>query len=197
MNLRLTFYGDAKKFLVEYVQPEPKVDEEPDYVNKNPTPTPSDDPDPEPTPPAPIIPKPEEPTLPRGEGGIILQIGANFGEILEVPQFYISARALGLDGISIATQEKAWQAMDVLHEAVNRVSGIRGEYGALQNRLEHNINDLSQATENISSAESRIRDADVAEEYTRLIKLNIIQQSVQAMMAHNNEDAGRVLQLLR
>lgn len=72
-----------------------------------------------------------------------------------------------------------------------------GGYDALQNRLGHNINDLGQARENITEAESRIRDADMAEEYVQLVKLNILQQSSQAMMFHSNEDTERVLQLLQ
>jgi len=132
-----------------------------------------------------------------GPGGIILQIGANYGEILEVPRFYLSARALELDKVDISTQQNAWDSMPVLKNATNRVSSIRGEYGALQNRLEHNQNDLSQAAENLTDAESRIRDADMAEEYTKLVKLNILQQSAQAMLSHSNQDANRVMQLFQ
>lgn len=157
----------------------------------------------QPDPPGPDQPDPSGPDQPDSSepdnqvGGIILQIGANYGETLEIPRFYLSAHALGLDDISIATQDRALEAMGVLRDAINRVSSVRGSYGALQNRLKHNINDLAQTRENISDAESRIRDADMAEEYIKMVKLNILQQSSQAMMAHSNEDSERILQLLQ
>lgn len=132
---------------------------------------------------------------PNGPGGIILQIGANYGKILEVPRFYLSARALELNKVDISTQQNALDSMPVVLNAINRVSSIRGEYGALQNRLQHNQNDLRQAAENLADAESRIRDANLAEEYTKLVQLNILQQSAQAMLSHSNQDVTRVMQL--
>ena len=67
---------------------------------------------------------------PNGPGGIILQIGANYGKILEVPRFYLSARALELNKVDISTQQNALDSMPVVLNAINRVSSIRGEYGA-------------------------------------------------------------------
>lgn len=97
--------------------------------------------------------------------------------------------------MDISTQQNALDSMPVVLNAINRVSSIRGEYGALQNRLQHNQNDLRQAAENLADAESRIRDANLAEEYTKLVQLNILQQSAQAMLSHSNQDVTRVMQL--
>lgn len=165
----------------EYVPTPPYVPPQPQPI---PTPTPT---------PTRKLEAPE----PKGLGGIILQIGANYGEILEVPRFYLSAKALELNKVDISTQQNAWDSMPVLSNAINRVSSIRGEYGALQNCLDHNQNDLSQAVENLTDAESRIRDADMVEEYTKLVKLNILQQSAQAMLSHSNQDVNRVMQLFQ
>jgi len=196
VELDLVFYPDSGKFRIKG-HPVPPPAEKPEYI-----------PDPPPTPvrPDPTKPDSEKPgtlwpgyELPEKKRtrGIILQIGANKGEILEVPVFYISKRALGLDRVDISTQQNALDSMAVLKNAINRVSSIRGDYGALQNRLEHNQNDLSQATENLTDAESRIRDADMASEYTKYVALNILQQSSQAMLAHANQDASRVTQLFQ
>lgn len=152
---------------------------------------------PPPTPPSPSNPSSPSNPRPSGKGGIILQIGANFGEILEVPTFYLSRKALGLDKVDISTQQNAWDSMPVIKNAINRVSDIRGTYGALQNRLEHNMNDLSQSTENLTDAESRIRDADMAQEYANQVRLSISMQAAQAMLAQSNQNASQVLQLLQ
>ena len=193
--LNLTYFPKAGAFRVVAEQPTPPDAKPPEYTTN-----PGGDPDP-PTPPPDPAPAPERPELepapPKGPGGIILQIGANYGEILEVPRFYLSAKALELNKVDISTQQNALNSMQVLRDAINRVSSIRGEYGALQNRLDHNQNDLSQAAENLTDAESRIRDADMAEEYTKLVKLNILQQSAQSMLSHSNQDVNRVMQLFQ
>ena len=189
-TLNLIFHEDAGVFRTED-QPDPPPAKKPEYTS---TPTPPGEPGTG-TPNTAISNSTYVPH--EGERGIILQIGANYGEILEVPRFYLSSHALGLDRISIAAQKRALEAMPVLREAINRVSSIRGSYGALQNRLEHNINNLGQAVENMTDAESRIRDADMAEEYAKLVKLNILQQSAQAMLTQSNQNASRVLQLLQ
>lgn len=203
-TLDLKFFPGAGVFRTAD-QPKPADAKEPGY-SSDPTPpgepvTPQPPAPPAPKPPAPEPPEPPEPPVtpdpPKGRGGIILQIGANYGEILEVPRFYLSSRALGLNHVDISTQDNALASISVLKDAIDRVSSIRGEYGALQNRLEHNQNDLSAATENLTDAESRIRDADMAEEYTKFVALSILQQAGQSMAAHSNNDASRVLQLLQ
>ena len=104
--------------------------------------------------------------------------------------------AMGLDGVSIATQGDAQAAVDAIKSAINYVSDVRGTLGATQNRLDHTINNLSVMTENIQDAESTIRDTDIAEEMMSYTKNNILVQSAQAMLAQANQIPQGVLQLL-
>ena len=104
--------------------------------------------------------------------------------------------ALGVDGLSIATAKDAAAAIDTIKNAINYVSGVRGDLGAYQNRLEHTSNNLSVMAENIQDAESTIRDTDVAEEMMSYVKNNILVQSAQAMLAQANQVPQGVLQLL-
>ena len=87
--------------------------------------------------------------------------------------------------------------MDLIKQAINKVSSVRGDLGATQNRLDHTINNLSVMTENIQDAESTIRDTDVADEMMAYTKNNILVQSAQAMLAQANQVPQGVLQLLQ
>ena len=105
---------------------------------------------------------------------------------------------LGIADIDISTQEGAKAAaVDKIKDAINYVSDVRGTLGATQNRLEHTINNLSVTTENMTAAESRIRDVDVAKEMMSYTKNNILVQSAQAMLAQANQTPQGVLQLLQ
>ena len=104
---------------------------------------------------------------------------------------------MGLDDISIADQTSAQAAVDVIKDAINYVSDVRGTLGATQNRLDHTINNLSVMEENIQDAESTIRDTDVADEMMEYTKNNILVQSAQAMLAQANQVPQGVLQLLQ
>lgn len=187
VELDLIYYPKSGVFRIE-TQPKPPDAVKPGYNVPDPKPTP--DPKPDPDPPEP--PKEEEP----GEGGIILQIGAEYGEILTVPQFYLSLDALKMGNLDISTQPNAWESMPVIRNAINRVSSIRATYGALYNRLEHNQNQLRHMVENTTDAESRIRDADMAEEMMAYTKANILSQSAQAMLSQAAQQPQSVLQLL-
>lgn len=187
--LDLKYHPKAGVFRIE-TQPKPPDAVKPGYNVPDPKPTPDPKPDPKPDPPEP--PKEEEP----GEGGIILQIGAEYGEILTVPQFYLSLDALKMGNLDISTQPNAWESMPVIQNAINRVSSIRATYGALYNRLEHNQNQLRHMVENTTDAESRIRDADMAEEMMAYTKANILSQSAQAMLSQAAQQPQSVLQLL-
>ena len=107
------------------------------------------------------------------------------------------ASSLGIDAIDISTQDGAQAAVDVIKNAINIVSDVRGTLGATQNRLDHTINNLSVMTENIQDAESTIRDTDVADEMMAYTKNNILVQSAQAMLAQANQVPQGVLQLLQ
>ena len=105
--------------------------------------------------------------------------------------------AMGIDKISIADPTSAQAAIDTIRSAINYVSDVRGDLGAIQNRLEHTINNLGVQAENITAAESRIRDTDMAEEMMAYTKNNILVQAAQAMLAQANQVPQGVLQLLQ
>ena len=103
----------------------------------------------------------------------------------------------GISGLSISNVTNAQNAISTIKNAINYVSKIRGNLGAIQNRLEHTVNNLSVMEENIQNAESRIRDTDVADEMMAYTKNNILIQSAQAMLAQANAVPQGVLQLLQ
>ncbi len=107
-----------------------------------------------------------------------------------------SARGLGTDQLSLATQSDANGAIDKIDNAINKVSMVRASFGAMQNRLEHKIANLDTNNENLTAAESRIRDTDMAEEMTNFTKNQILAQASQAMLAQANQLPQGVLQLL-
>lgn len=116
---------------------------------------------------------------------------------LEVAIKDMHASSLGISGLNISTQDGAAAAVDLIKNAINKVSDVRGTLGATQNRLDHTINNLSVMTENIQDAESTIRDTDVADEMMAYTKNNILVQSAQAMLAQANQVPQGVLQLLQ
>ena len=134
-----------------------------------------------------------------GGAGLTLQIGdtAEAFNQLTVKVGNMSSASLGIGGIDISTQEGAKSAVDLIKSAINKVSSTRGDLGAIQNRLEHTINNLSVTTENMTAAESRIRDVDMANEMMAYTKNNILVQASQAMLAQANQIPQGVLQLLQ
>ncbi|WP_305145954.1 flagellin, partial [Extibacter muris] len=132
-------------------------------------------------------------------GSLSLQIGdtAESFNQLEVSVGSMSTDALGIGSIDISTQAGAKSAVDLIKNAINTVSSTRGDLGAIQNRLEHTINNLSVTTENMTAAESRIRDVDMANEMMAYTKNNILVQASQAMLAQANQIPQGVLQLLQ
>lgn len=99
--------------------------------------------------------------------------------------------------VSIATQDLASDAVSRVKSSINTVSSMRGKLGALQNRLEHTVNNLGATAENVTAAESRIRDVDMAKEMMAYTKNNILVQASQAMLAQANQLPQGVLQLLQ
>ena len=131
--------------------------------------------------------------------GINVQIGdtsADFNQ-MTVGVNDMHTKALGIDTIDISTQDGAQKAVDLIKTAINSVWSTRGDLGAIQNRLEHTINNLSVTAENMTAAESRIRDVDMANEMMAYTKNNILVQSSQAMLAQANQIPQGVLQLLQ
>ena len=130
---------------------------------------------------------------------LTLQIGdtsADFNQ-MAVSVGDMHGEALGIADIDISTQVGAQTAVDKIKSAINSVSSTRGDLGAIQNRLEHTINNLSVTSENMTAAESRIRDVDMANEMMAYTKNNILVQSSQAMLAQANQLPQGVLQLLQ
>ncbi len=132
-------------------------------------------------------------------GGLTLQIGDTSDAFnqMTVGINSMSSASLGIGDIDVSTQTGAAAAVDKIKAAINQVSAQRGDLGALQNRLEHTINNLSVTTENITAAESRIRDVDMAKEMMAYTKNNILVQASQAMLAQANQIPQGVLQLLQ
>ena len=131
--------------------------------------------------------------------GLALQIGDTGDDFnnLTVSVGSMSSKALGLDTIDVSNQSSAKNAIKTIKDAINTVSSTRGDLGALQNRLEHTINNLGVTSENMTAAESRIRDVDMAKEMMNYTKNNILVQSSQAMLAQANQLPQGVLQLLK
>ena len=135
----------------------------------------------------------------KNGAALTLQIGdtsADFNQ-MEVSVGDMHADALGIADVDISTQDGAQKAVDLIKTAINSVSSTRGDLGAIQNRLEHTINNLSVTAENMTAAESRIRDVDMANEMMAYTKNNILVQSSQAMLAQANQIPQGVLQLLQ
>lgn len=125
-------------------------------------------------------------------------IGANTDQNVSLKIATMKVAAFtGLSAASITTQSGANAAITTINNAIERVSKERSMLGALQNRLEHTINNLSTASENLSAAESRIRDTDMAKEMMEFTKNSILTQAAQAMLAQANQVPQGVLQLLR
>jgi len=125
------------------------------------------------------------------------QIGANSGQTMAIGINEMSARSLALAGINVTTTAGAGVAISALDRAIETVSSERSKLGAFQNRLDHTINNLSTSAENLTAAESRIRDVDMAQEMMEFTKNNILSQAAQAMLAQANQLPQGVLQLLR
>ncbi|MBA2877255.1 flagellin [Anoxybacillus kamchatkensis] len=133
-------------------------------------------------------------------GGItntIFQIGANISQTITIAINDMRANALGVDSLTVDTNANANNAISAIDQAISRVSSERSKLGAIQNRLEHTINNLGTAAENLTAAESRIRDVDMAKEMMEFTKNNILTQAAQAMLAQANQQPQGVLQLLR
>ncbi|WP_339263878.1 flagellin Hag [Geobacillus sp. FSL K6-3411] len=134
------------------------------------------------------------------------QVGANQGQVIELKINAMTAKALGVSadgdetatGLDISTPSADFSAVIVsIDNAIQKVSDERAKLGAYQNRLEHTINNLGTSAENLTAAESRIRDVDMAKEMMEFTKNNILMQASQAMLAQANQQPQAILQLLR
>ncbi|MBY7026515.1 MULTISPECIES: flagellin [Clostridium] len=129
--------------------------------------------------------------------GMNLQIGANEGQNIALSIGNMSSKELGVDSIDVSDAKKSDVAVTTIQSAIDKVSAERSKLGAYQNRLEHTINNLGTSSENLTAAESRVRDVDMAKEMMSFSKNNILSQAAQAMLAQANQQPQGVLQLLR
>ncbi|MDM5351420.1 MULTISPECIES: flagellin N-terminal helical domain-containing protein [Lysinibacillus] len=123
-------------------------------------------------------------------------IGANDGQAITLKIATMDTKGLKVSG-TIDTQSKADKAIKNFNSALELVSSQRSDLGAVQNRLEHTINNLGATSENLTAAESRIRDTDMAKEMMGFTKNNILMQAAQSMLAQANQQPQGVLQLLQ
>jgi flagellin len=125
-----------------------------------------------------------------------LQIGANEGQFIDTSIPQMDSKSLGLDKILVVDQDLAEKSITLADNALNKVSGVRATIGAQINRLDYSITGLDVARENITAAESRIRDLDVASEMAEFTKQQILAQSATAMLAQANQLPQMALKLL-
>lgn len=126
-----------------------------------------------------------------------VQLGPNAGQTVTMDLPNVSAESLGLGGIDVASAEGAAAAIAAADAASNTVSRARAELGSLtKNTLMSNVNSLSVARQNLAATESQIRDTDIALEVANLTKFQILKESGLAMLAHNAESKGSLLDLL-
>lgn len=136
-------------------------------------------------------------TVHLADNTTVFQIGANEKEDMGVYVGDMSTRSLGLNKVLVTDRDSASRSITVIDSAIDRVSSQRGNLGAYQNRLEHTINNLTTASTNLTAAESRIRDLDMAKEMMNFTKLNILMQAGNSMLAQANQLPNAVMQLLR
>jgi flagellin len=138
----------------------------------------------------------------NGEGDLYdFQIGINNNDFQDRIQFNAGnmaagTAALGVEGLDVSSKSGAQEALGVLDDAIQNVSGQRSELGAKQNRLTSTINNIQITTENLSSANSRIRDTDFAEETARNTRLNILSNAGTSVLAQSNAHGSAALKLI-
>ena len=129
---------------------------------------------------------------------VTFQVGETSAQTISVSLTNMSSASLSVNSTTlVSTQTLASAAIATINTAINKVSTQRAAFGAVQNRLEHTINNLSVTSENLTAAESRIRDVDMAKEVMSFTKNNILSQAAQSMLAQANQQPQGVLQLLR
>ena len=125
-----------------------------------------------------------------------LQVGSLSGQTIQVNISNMDSATLGVNGLTVNNNANAGTSMSKIQAAIDKVSTQRSDLGALQNRLEHTINNLDTTSENTSAAESRIRDTDMADEMVQYSKNNILAQAGNSMLAQANQQTQGVLSLL-
>ena len=128
---------------------------------------------------------------------LVFHIGANTDQSMKMAVGQMNTSTLNVANVDMTTQAGAETAITTIQNAIEKVSSERAKLGAVQNRLEHTINNVQTASENITSAESRIRDVDMAKEMMNYQKTSILQQAATSMLAQANQQPQNVLKLLQ
>ncbi len=131
------------------------------------------------------------------DNSLDFQIGANEGQLMNAFIAQIDSFSLGIDRVQLTDPEPAQESIRILDDAIDLVSQERAKIGAYASRLEYTIANLAAQRENVTAAESRIRDLDVAQETTKLSKSQILSQTATAMLAQANQQAQGLMNLLR
>ena len=136
------------------------------------------------------------------DNSIVMQVGTKANQSIKVGLTDMKAQALGLQGkdgstLSIGNQDKANAAINVLDAAIQKALDQQTTIGAVESRLEYTRSNLTTASENVTAAESVIRDADMAKEMTEYTKNNVLMQAAQSMLAQANQSSSNVLSLLQ
>ena len=141
----------------------------------------------------------EKPLNPKAKANLTFFIGASADKTnaMTVAQQTMTAKELKVEDILVDSTTNAFKAMASVDAAIETVSTYRATLGAAQNRLEHTVNNLKVTSENITSAESRIRDTDMADEITAYTKNNILLQAAQSMLSQSNAMPQGVLSMLQ
>lgn len=128
---------------------------------------------------------------------LILQVGANEGQNMNINLYDCRTKKIGIDKVSVITHDGAVAVLEIIDNAMQQISNYRSEYGAIYNRLEHAYSNVKNAEENLTKAESLLRDADMAQEISKLKKDQILLQSSQAMMGQINQMSQGILEILK
>ena len=136
------------------------------------------------------------------DNAIVLQIGTKASQSIKAGLTDMRANALGLQGtngttLNVSTQEKANAAINVLDTAIQKALDQQTTIGSIESRLEYTASNLTTASENVTSSESTIRDADMAKEMTEYTKNNVLMQAAQSVLAQANQNSSNVLSLLK
>ena len=129
-------------------------------------------------------------------GSLKLQVGANEGQTIEIAIQRVDPETLGIDALNVTSVDKAQKAITICDDAIQMVSKVRSKLGAYQNRLEHTVNNLGVASENMTEALSRIADTDMAAEMAQYTNKNVLVQAGTSMLAQANQRPQQILSLL-
>ena len=130
-------------------------------------------------------------------GTMVIQMGANEGQVMDINVPEVSCAAMGIDKLNLHTEAGCDRAIAMCDDAIKYISEVRSKLGAYANRMEHAVKSLEVSEENMTAALSRIEDADMAEEMTTFTSQNVITQAANSMLSQANQMPEKVLQLLQ